>query len=50
MSISQTELEPVLFQATSVSITFNSHDIQSWMVICVSRVVNTTVMFAGLYL
>jgi len=50
MSISQTELEPVLFQTTSVSITFNSYHRQSWMVLCISRVVNTTVMFAGLYL
>jgi len=50
MSISQTELESVFFPTTSVSITFNSHHRQSRMVLCISRIVNTTVMFAGLYL
>jgi hypothetical protein len=50
MLVPDIELEPVSFQAIAVGITFNSYHRQSQMVLCISRALNATVMFAGLYL
>jgi hypothetical protein len=50
MSMHQTQLEPMFFQAIFVSITFTSYRRQSQVVLCISIVVSTIVMFAGLYL